>query len=90
MHWNLPYRAARASSSKAEQFSPFGPTPDFLSIGSPTTHRVISSRNASSPNNAPTPTMLAVRGMVLDERARLLIEAKHDDLLKQMERSERK
>jgi hypothetical protein len=34
--------------------------------------------------------MVAVRGMKLDESARLFIEAKHDDLLKQMERSERK
>ncbi len=34
--------------------------------------------------------MVALRSMKLEERARLCIEAKHDDLLKQMERPERK
>ncbi|CZR64442.1 uncharacterized protein PAC_14340 [Phialocephala subalpina] len=89
IHWNLPYRAAR-SSSRAQQFSPFGLTPDFLSIASPNYDRSMSSRSAPSPNNAPTPTMLAVRSMKLDERTQLFIEAKHDDLLKQLEGTERK
>jgi hypothetical protein len=46
--------------------------------------------NTASPNNALTPTMLAVRSMKLDQRARLFIEAKHDDLFKQMDRLEAK
>lgn len=89
IHWNLPYRAAR-SASRMDSISPFGPTPDFLSIGSPNASRGMSSRHSPSPHTAPTPTMLALRGMKQDEWTSLFIQVKHDLLMKQMARSERK
>jgi hypothetical protein len=82
MGWNLPYRAFKSSSTIADHFSPFPDTPAFLHI--PSTH------NSQSPNNAPTPTVLAIRNQTLNERARLFVQAKHEDLLKHMERPEKK
>jgi hypothetical protein len=88
MVWNLPYRAFRSSSAIADHFSPFPDTPAFIHI--PNTHISQSPRNVPSPNDAPTPTALAVRNKELNERARLFVQAKHEDLLKHMERPEKK
>jgi len=86
MAWNLPYRAFRSSSTIVDHYSPFPDTPAFIHI--PITH--VSPRNVPSPNDAPTPTALAVKNQVLNERARLFIQAKHDDLFKHLEKSEKK
>jgi hypothetical protein len=87
MGWNLPYRAFKSSSTIVDHFSPFPDTPAFLHI--PSTHNSQSPRTVPSPNNAPTPTVLAIRNQTLNERARLFIQAKHEDLLKHMERPEK-
>ncbi|CAG8957534.1 hypothetical protein HYFRA_00010400 [Hymenoscyphus fraxineus] len=82
IQWNLPYRAFRYSSVTANSpFSPFGSTPSDISIGSPF---------GTNPVNAPSPTMLAIRVKTLNERARLFITGAHDDLMKNMDRREKK
>jgi hypothetical protein len=45
--------------------------------------------NIQSTNDAPTPTMLAIRNKQLDDRAKLLIQGRHDELLDSMEKGER-
>jgi len=80
----LPYRALNSSSSTMNHYSPFPQTPAYLKIPKSGT------QITRSPNNMPTPTTLAVRNIELDERARLFIQAKHVDLLKHLEKQEKK
>ncbi|KAE9373954.1 hypothetical protein N431DRAFT_557867 [Stipitochalara longipes BDJ] len=100
LHWNLPYKALKASKmSINDTTSPFGhpiQTPNYISVTSPSVaHGDAASRNAlspmnvQSPNDAPTPTMLAIRNKQLDDRAKLLIQGRHDELLNSMEKGER-
>ncbi|KAL3422709.1 hypothetical protein PVAG01_06865 [Phlyctema vagabunda] len=78
IHWNLPYRAFISSAASPDAASSFGVTPAGLSF-----------RSAPSPNNAPTPTALAIRSKTLNERARLFVEGKNEELFKQMAKQER-
>ncbi|KAH6673207.1 hypothetical protein B0J14DRAFT_66218 [Halenospora varia] len=88
-HWNLPYRA-RQMSTAAKTSGPFASTPSDVSVGSPhpTTH--VGAASATSPLNAPSPTMLAIRGKTLNDRAFLFAKGEHEQLLSQMERLEKK
>jgi hypothetical protein len=79
--------------------SPFGHaqhTPNYISVISPgvqqddsSPRNALSPRNIQSPNDAPTPTMLAIRKKQLDDRAKLLIQGRNDELLNSMEKGER-
>jgi hypothetical protein len=73
--------------------SPFGlpiSTPDYISVASPTYGQGgPSPRDALSPNNAPTPTMIAIRNKEMTDRANLLIQGRHDELLDSMKKHER-
>lgn len=81
--------------------SPFGigSTPGYLSIlspGAPSPRNVASPRsaqspgNAASPHDAPTPTMIALRNQQMADRAKLLVQGRHDELLGSMSKAERK
>ncbi|KAI1328405.1 hypothetical protein F5Y16DRAFT_154316 [Xylariaceae sp. FL0255] len=92
--WSLPYKALRASlMTSAEHPSPFTgdwSTPSEISILSP--HYSLgapSPGQVSSPANAPTPTTIAIRVKAQEDRARLLIQGRTDELLKDMSSSEK-
>jgi len=70
--------------------SPFAPTPAYSRVGSSNTQIGSSLGNANSPNDAPTPNMLALRKIELNDSSRLLVQAKNEDLSRHLERSERK
>ncbi|KAM3069979.1 hypothetical protein ACMFMG_003984 [Clarireedia jacksonii] len=98
IHWSLPYRAFRYSSS-AFTSSPRGTaasTPSDLSIASPHNtngHSILtalSPLNAPSPINAPSPTMLALRSRQERERTQLFIRGHSDDLFHQLHKNEKK
>jgi hypothetical protein len=88
MNWNMPYGALRSSAARAvDHFSPFGPTastPSDILVTTPTSEQV-----GPSPRNAPSPMSVAVRGKIANDRARLFVEGRHDDLLRSLEKQER-
>ncbi|KAI1501243.1 hypothetical protein F5X99DRAFT_428544 [Biscogniauxia marginata] len=76
------------------QPSPFGddwPTPSDISVFSP---RFVaggpSPTSAASPANVPTPTTLAIQTKTYNDRAKLLIQGKFDEFLKDMSASEKR
>ena len=79
--------------------SPFGhpqQTPNYISVISPGVQQddsspriALSPRNIQSPNDAPTPTMLAIHKKQLDDQAKLLIQGRNDERLNSMEKGER-
>jgi hypothetical protein len=94
LHWNLPYKALKASKMSANDLaSPFGhpqQPPNYISVISPGVQQDDSSpRNIQSPNDVPTPTMLAIRKKQVDDRTKLLIQGRNDELLDSMEKGER-
>jgi hypothetical protein len=94
IHWNLPYKALKASKmSLNDTSSPFGlpvSTPNYISVASPAFGQGgPSPRDALSPNNAPTPTTIAIRNKEMSDRAKLLIQGRHDELLDSMKKHER-
>ena len=94
MHWNLPYRALKASSvNPGDSPSPFGAnasTPSDIAASPAYAPAGPSPRAAPSPISAPTPTTVKVISWVYNERARYLIQGMHDDFLKDMKSYERK
>jgi hypothetical protein len=94
MHWNLPYRALKASSiNSGEGRSPFGTyatTPSGIAVSPAYAPARESPRTAPSPIDAPTPTTVKVLGRLYNERAKYLIQGMHDDFLKDMKNYERR
>ena len=88
MNWNMPYGALRSSTTKAiDHLSPFGvaaSTPSDILVATPA-----SMRDGPSPTNAPSPMSRALIAKAANDRARLLVEGRHDDLLRSMEKQER-
>jgi hypothetical protein len=94
IRWNLPYKALKASKmSENDISSPFGlptSTPEYIFVASPAFGRGgPSPRDALSPNNAPTPTMIAIRSKEMGDRTKLLIQGRHDELLDSLKKHER-
>ncbi|KAK9770079.1 putative Clr5 domain-containing protein [Seiridium cardinale] len=87
-HWNLPYKALKASSMhNLNVSSPFNmnhPTPSDYSVLSP---QQIS--NESDAMNAPSPTTVAIRAKIYRDRVGYLLQGKSQEFLKDMPASEK-
>ncbi|KAI1372771.1 hypothetical protein F4677DRAFT_431474 [Hypoxylon crocopeplum] len=92
--WNLPYKALRASMGREYGIpspSDAHSTPSDISVFSPMqVMNGLSPNNIPSPTNVPSPTTLAVRRKRHTDRARFLIQGRHDDFLKDMPSSDKK
>lgn len=88
MNWNMPYGALRLSTAKAiDHRSPFGgaaSTPSDVMVATPS-----SIGGVPSPTNAPSPMSVALTAKAANDRARLFVEGRHDDLLRSMEKQDR-
>jgi hypothetical protein len=84
----MPYGALDPSQPRgADRPSPFGPsvtTPSDVSMGTPPGGVV------SSPQNAPSPLSSALKKKTTIDRAHLFVQGRHDDLIRSMDKAERR
>ncbi|KAH0545456.1 hypothetical protein FGG08_000457 [Glutinoglossum americanum] len=91
LNWNMPHGALGSSRSKdTDHPSPLGQfvsTPGAISDVSVSTPPA---NAASPPYNAPSPLSTALRRKTAVDRARLFVQGKHDDLIRSMDKTERR
>ncbi|KAF7927849.1 hypothetical protein BELL_0409g00010 [Botrytis elliptica] len=94
IRWNLPYRAFSSSTSAAANHrSPYwttDSTPSDISVVSPSANRIGGSPfiNGPSLSDAPSPTVLVLRGKFQRERTDLFLGGDHEKLLQRMGKRE--
>ncbi|KAF7959897.1 hypothetical protein EAE96_001500 [Botrytis aclada] len=95
IRWNLPYRAFSSSASaEANHRSPYWttkPTPSDISVVSPTANRIGGSPFVNDPSllDAPSPTVIVLRGKFQRERTDLFLGGHHEKLLQRMGKQEK-
>jgi hypothetical protein len=88
LNWNIPYGALGSLQSGSDHPSPFGPsvsTPSDISIMATPPANLV-----SSPRDAPSPLSTALKRKTAIERAQLFVQGKHDDLIRSMDKAERR
>lgn len=83
----MPYEALIGSSAGAFNYS----SPQGISDMSPASDTIVATpSSAMSPPSAPSPTAVAIKRKTAMERAKLFVQGRHDALLADMNRTERR
>src|SRR5580700_2212468 len=90
LNWNMPYGALNSSRSRDTGHSPFGQFVSTPGAISDVSMAATPANSVSSPNNAPSPLSVALRKKTAIDRAHLFVQGKHDDLIRSMDKTERR